>query len=135
MVPPIWSREVMAADFLHGNACIVDDRRQPVREEIEVQEVHEKHDPDESSAHSPGLPEELAHRETAETLFMGGERRPGLKVSFALMRLRISRMRSSSVPLRASSLIDSGRAKMRNGTSRSGNRPPTQKTPVHPITE
>ena len=60
----------------------MDDRGQPAGKEIEDQKVHEKHDPEEHGAYTPGLPEEMAHREAAEALFMGGEPRPGAEGEF-----------------------------------------------------
>ena len=102
----------------YGKTGVHENRRQPVQAKVEIDEVHEAHDPDQDCPECARFREEVTHREPAETRFIvSHEPRIRSERQTRIDALRDT-TRASLFPLRASSRGDSGKDDHEHHTER-----------------
>ena len=128
--PPTCSIEPISGRRRHRGAEIVEHGRQPVRQEIEVEQAHEEHHPQQQRR--PAVRPSRNRCSTGMPVSCGScttNRVAGANAGVRIDHARAVRRRApASRPVSARKRTDSGSRSARIGTSNSGATPPTTNT-------
>ncbi len=130
--PPTCSMATDSGGDRDRCAEIVEDGRQPARQQIEIEQAHEEHDPEQQRCRSAVLGEEVRDGQAGQFGFMhvrvGSSREAGGRSDPASS----SATRALSRPVKARKRMDPGSNFASTGTKTIGTMPPTRKTERQP---